>query len=162
MKAAPTFCIIAGSTLAVCVLAWSAVPCTFSQMVAMVKKKNEGTEQSRQAEIIRNCAVLAAQAVAMQEGPGRSLVPQFKPLQKPKGSAAFLATEARFANATEKPASTPDGDVVDRSPPPAPPITRSVEVPAPTDNVPKPTRQLRGERHLDSVTRDTVHPIPEN
>jgi hypothetical protein len=160
MKAAPTFCIIAGSTLTVCVLAWSAVPFTFSQLVAMAKKKNDGAEQSRRAEIVRNCAARAAQAVAMQEGPGGSLGPQFKPIQKPKGSAAFLATEARFANATEKPASPPGGAVVDSSSAPAPSTARSVEVTVPTDNVPKPTQKLPGERRLDSVMRDTVYPIP--
>ena len=162
MTSATKSCLIAGSTLAVCVLAWSTVPITFSQMVAMVKKKTGSAEQSRRAEIIRNCALLAAQAAAMQEGPGRSLTPHFKPLQKPKGSAAFLATEARFANATEKPASTPGGAVVDIIPPPAPPITRSVEGPAPTENVPKPTQNLRGEPHLDSAMRDTVYPVPGN
>lgn len=161
MRAVPKFCIIAVSILAVCALAWSAVPFTFSQMIAMVKEKTQGAEPSRRAEIVRNCALLAAQGVAMQEGPGYSLVPQYKPLQKPKGSAAFLATEARFANATEKPASAPGGAVVDSSPP-APPISRSVEVPASTDNGPKPTQKLRGEPHLDSAMRDTVHPIPEN
>jgi hypothetical protein len=167
MKKAAKVCIIAASTLAVGVVAWSTGPFTLSQMAAMVKKKTEVAEEGRRAGIIRDRAVLAAQAVAMLEGPGRSLAPQFKPLQKPKGSAAFLATEARFANATEKPASTPEADIVNSSPPPAPRVTPSVVLPAPTSNVPKPTRKLRGvetdhERHLDSVMRDALHPIPEN
>jgi Flp pilus assembly protein TadB len=100
MKRALKIGLLTGVILALSALYWV-------QKAAEAKKKSD---QIRRAAIAQNRALIAAQAAAMRDGPGRSLTGSDSTRSIPgwtKASSAFLATEARFANvpATPPPAS---------------------------------------------------------
>jgi hypothetical protein len=129
MKSVLKVCLIGGITLALGVLYWI-------QMETKTKKK---TEEIRRVAIARNRALLAAQAGAMHDGPGRSLTGAESTKPTPtwtKASAAFLATEARFASTPETPP-PPSNDVVNYASEWSPTKQNNVVEPAPTPTVPK-------------------------